>query len=205
MLIWAALAAPLDLRWFGDQFWFGIHGSSYDWWAITVSVLIVVGFGAFRDDQFYRLVPRLKDLGIALVALVGVLLTVVPVGLGLKFLAFPPTKAPTVGDVFGTWFGNFVAVGIVEELLFRCLLYRGIASYLPEKRWWVALLLSSVAFGLWHWPRESEWDKRATYMLLAFMAGVFYCLAFRFSGNNILAAVLVHSTTDTLWGTVLKR
>ena len=44
-------------------------------WAITVSVLIVVGFGAFRDDQFYRLVPRLKDLGIALVALVGVLLT----------------------------------------------------------------------------------------------------------------------------------
>jgi len=42
-------------------------------------------------------------------------------------------------------------------------------------------------------------------MLLAFMAGGFYCLAFRFSGNNILAAVLVHSTTDTLWGTVLKR
>ena len=164
MLIWAALAAPLDLRWFGDQFWFGIHGSSYDWYAAhprtrrgaeLCRALVANTACGFRDIQVgdhgqrahrggLRRLPRRPVLpprasvegswhrlggarwraahrcvASEWLPSIGCWLTrapraVVPVGLGLKFLAFPPTKAPTVGDVFGTWFGNFVAVGIVE-------------------------------------------------------------------------------------------
>ena len=32
----------------------------------------------------------------------------------MKFLTFPPTKSPTVGGFIGTFFGNVVAVAIVE-------------------------------------------------------------------------------------------
>lgn len=55
----------------------------------------------------------------------------------------------------------------VQELLFRCLLYQGIQRRLPEKQWWVALLISSVMFGLWHWyvtkpqPQVGRWLEAA--------------------------------------------
>ena len=41
-------------------------------------------------------------------------------------------------------------------------------------------------------------------MLLAFVCGNFYGLAYRYSGHNLLAAVIVHSTTDTMWATAFK-
>lgn len=44
----------------------------------------------------------------------------------------------------------------------------------------------------------------ARYMLLAFVCGNFYGLAYRYSGHNLLAAVIVHSTTDTMWATAFK-
>ena len=69
---------------------------------------------------------------------------------------------------------------------------------------WCAALTRAVTRALSCRPREAFWDQRGPYMLLAFISGCWYCLAFKFSGNNILAAVLVHSTTDTLWGEVLK-
>lgn len=75
ILIWVALAAPLDLRWVDSAFWYGVDGQGYDWWAIAISVVVVIGFGGIREEKFYRLVPRLRDFGVYFACLAGVLLT----------------------------------------------------------------------------------------------------------------------------------
>ena len=75
ILVWVALAAPLDLRWVDDAFWYGPDGQAYDWWAIAISVVLVIGFAGTREEAFYRLVPRLRDFGVYLACLAGVLLT----------------------------------------------------------------------------------------------------------------------------------
>lgn len=79
------------------------------------------------------------------------LAAVIPIGLATHFLVFPPTHRVTIVRVIGVWIGNAIAVGTTEELLFRSVLFRGLAARLPKRLWWVALLLSSLMFGLWHW------------------------------------------------------
>ena len=76
--LWIILWIPFDLRWFMEM-----HPLlDYTWWSIAISVVAVIGWYGYRNAEIgYRLVPKFKDLYIALIALLGIMVLVVPPGI----------------------------------------------------------------------------------------------------------------------------
>lgn len=200
--IWLFLWIPFDLRWNYDL-WFG-YGGGYNWWSIAISVVAVVGWYALRDlPEFgYRLVPRAKDVVVALIATAVFAAIVIPVGLAINFLTFPPSKPPTLTAAVVGFVGLMLTVAIPEELFFRGVLLHGLDQM--YRRRWVVLLLVSFAFGLMHWNNADDLSTRIAYVALATLAGVFYGWAYRRSGNNLLAPVLTHTLVDLIWGLLFQ-
>lgn len=94
-------------------------------------------------------------------------------------------------------------MALTEELFFRAVLFNGFNQKL--ERPWLALFLSSLCFGLMHWPREHSTSARSEYVLEAIVAGMVYGIAYWKSGNNILAPVITHALTDSLWDALFHR
>jgi len=93
--------------------------------------------------------------------------------------------------------GLFLTVALPEELFFRGILLRGLEKQFSRK--WIPLVISSLAFGLMHWNNASTLSTQITYISLAALAGVGYGWTYRKSGNNLLAAILVHTLVDWTW------
>ncbi len=200
--IWLFLWIPFDLRWNYDL-WFG-YGGGYNWWSIAISVLAVVGWYGLRDlPEFgYRLVPHGKDILIALIATAVFAVIIIPIGLAIHFLTFPPSKPPHFIPALLMFVGLILTVAIPEELFFRGLLLHGLDQM--YNRPWLVLLGVSLAFGLMHWNNADSLSTKIAYVALATVAGIFYGWAYRRSGNNLLAPVLTHALVDTIWATLLK-
>lgn len=200
--IWLFLWIPFDLRWNYDL-WFG-YGGGYNWWSIALSVMAVIGWYAMRDlPEFgYRLVPQWRDVVIALVATAVFAAIVIPIGLAIDFLTFPPSKPPTLIAGVVTFIGLVLTVAIPEELFFRGILQHGLDQM--YRRPWLVLLAASFAFGLMHWNNAGDLATKVAYVTLATLAGVFYGWAYRRSGNNLLAPVITHALVDTIWALFLK-
>lgn len=201
--VWLLLWIPFDLRWNYDL-WFGMDGFAYHWWAVALTVLGVLGWYAFRGlpDFGYRLTPRWRDIGIALLATAIFAAIVIPLGLAIDFLHFPPSHAPTLWGLVARFVGLFLTVALPEELFFRGILLHGL-DQLSQRRGWM-LFLSALLFGLMHWNNASGLGEQIAYVSLATLAGVFYGWAYRKSGNNLLSAVLTHSFVDLLWSVLFQ-
>ena len=156
----------------------------------------VRGFG-------YRLIPHWRDPIIGIAVLIPLFIAIVPLGIYLGFLSWPPSSTPSFLDALSLWWENVLTVAITEELFYRCVMFNGINQTWPSKWNWKGLLLSSALFGLMHIPRESKLDMQAMYACFATIAGALYACAYYLSGNNIIAAVISHSVTDTVWAFVL--
>ena len=196
--VWMLLWIPFDLRWHYDL-WTGLEGLKYAWWAIALTVVAVLGWYGFRawPEFGYRLVPRWRDAGVALVLTALFAALVIPIGLAIDFLHFPPRQVPSVFTVAAAFVGLFLTVALPEEVFFRGILLHGLDR--TWQRGWASLLVSSLAFGLMHWNNASDLTTRVAYIALATLAGIFYGLAYRRSGNNVLAAVLTHTLVDVIW------
>lgn len=83
-----------------------------------------------------------------------------------------------------------LAAGLGEELLFRGLIQRGLAGWLPD---WVALVLASVLFGLAH-------PITRTYIVLAGAIGGYLGWTWMVSGN-LVVPIVAHAAYDfaALW------
>ena len=198
LAVWLLLWIPFDLRWNYDL-WFGPKGFAYNWWAVLLTVVAVLGWYGLRGlpDFGYRLTPRWKDLGIALVATAAFAVIVIPVGLAIHFLTFPPSHTPTLMGVAAHFVGLFLTVALPEEIFFRGILLHGL-DQMTQRRGWT-LLLVSVAFGLMHWNNAHGLATQIAYVALATLGGAFYGWAYRKSGNNLLAAALTHTLVDLIW------
>jgi len=206
-IIWAVLFVPLDLRWFYTSYWVSPVPLAYDWWSLAITLTGLLGWGIYRDwNGFgYRLIPNLKDIGLTLGALLGFGAIIIPVGLYTGFLHWPPEHIPTFIEVFTLWLENVLTVAITEELFFRMVIMNGINQTFPSKSGFYGLLISAGMFGLMHWPRMAgHLTDQILYVSFAFVAGIFYGETYRWSGNNIIAAVLTHSLTDTAWSFLLS-
>jgi len=196
LALWILLWIPFDLRWYMDM----IPGvsESYTWWSIAISVIAVIGWYGYRGvDIGYNLVPRFKDLRIALLALVMIMVVVVPLGLITGFLKFSIPESFDVPKLAVHFVGLFLTVALPEELFFRGILLRGLEKIFSKK--WIPLVVSSLAFGLMHWNNVNTLPTQITYVSLAAIAGLGYGWAYRKSGNNLLAAILVHTLVDWTW------
>lgn len=201
--VWLLLWIPFDLRWNYDL-WSGVDGFAYNWWAVALSVLAVVGWYGLRDlpNFGYRLIPNRRDIAVGLLALVIFAAIVIPVGLAIDFLTFPPSNPPTLSAILVGFIGLFLTVAIPEELFFRGILLHSLDQMSLPK--WLNLLLSSLAFGLMHWNNADDLTTKIAYCALATVAGAFYGWAYRRSGNNLLAAVITHTLTDVMWGVLFQ-
>jgi membrane protease YdiL (CAAX protease family) len=198
MALWMLLWIPFDLRWPMEM-----HPLlGYTWWAMVVSVIAVIGWQGYRNaDIGFNLVPKFKDLYIALLALIMIMVVTVPIGLASGFLTFAIPEKFNVAKSVAHFIGLFLTVALPEELFFRGLLLRGLEKVSSKK--WIPMVVSSLAFGLMHWNNVSGLSTQITYIILATLAGLGYAWAYKKSGNNLLAAILTHTLVDWIWRLVL--
>lgn len=196
--LWIILWIPFDLRWSTKM-----HPLlDYTWWSIAISVIAVIGWYGYRNAEIgYRLVPKIKDLYVAFIALSGIMILVVPPGVISGFLTFAIPESFDIPKLAAHFIGLFLTVALPEELFFRGLLLRGLEKASSKK--WVPMAVSSLAFGLMHWNNVSGLTTQITYVLLATIAGLGYAWAYKKSGNNLLAAILTHTLVDWVWKLVL--
>ena len=192
--IWILLWIPFDLRWYTDM----QPDLDYTWWSVAVSVIGIIGWYGYRGaDIGYRLVPNIKDLYIALMALIGIMVLVVPPGLLTGFLTFSIPESFDIPMLAAHFIGLFLTVALPEELFFRGILLRGLEKVFSKR--WIPMVISSLAFGLMHWNNVGDLSTQITYVSLATIGGLGYGWAYRRSGNNLFAAILVHTLVDWVW------
>lgn len=194
LAIWLLLWIPFDLRWYdGMQ-----ENLDYSWWSVAISVVAILGWYAFRGANIgYNLVPKLKDPIIALTALTGIMLVLIPPGIATDFLSFSIPESYDIPKLAIHFIGLFLTVALPEELFFRGILLRGLDKVFSKR--WIPLVISSLAFGLMHWNNVNDLSMQITYISLATIAGLGYGWAYRKSGNNLFAAILAHTLVDWLW------
>lgn len=192
--IWIILWIPFDLRWFTDM----QPNLDYTWWSIAISVVAIIGWYGYRGANIgFNLIPKFKDLYIALLALFAIMILVVPPGLMTGFLTFSIPESFDIPKLIISFIGLFLTVALPEELFFRGILLRGLEKVFTKK--WISLVISSLAFGLMHWNNISGLSAQITYVSLAAIAGLGYGWAYRKSGNNLFSAILVHTLVDWTW------
>lgn len=196
LAIWILLWIPFDLRWYMELL--PATNDTYTWWSIAISVIGVIGwYGYRRADIGFNLVPGFKDIRIAFLALFLIMVFVVPPGLLTGFLVFHLPQTYNIPKLTLQFVGLFITVALPEELFFRGILLRGLDKMFSKK--WIPLVVSSLAFGIMHWNNASTLSTQITYVCLAAIAGLGYGWAYRKSGNNLFAAILVHTLVDWTW------
>lgn len=199
LAIWIILWIPFDLRWYMEM----QPSLDYTWWSIALSVIAIIGWYGYRDaDIGFNLVPRFKDLFIALSALVMIMVVVIPPGFATGFLSFSFPESFDISKLTAHFIGLFLTVALPEELFFRGILLRGLDKLFSKK--WIPMLISSLAFGIMHWNNVDTLSMQITYVSLATIAGLGYGWAYKKSGSNLLAAILAHTLVDWVWRLLLS-
>ena len=194
LAIWMLLWIPFDLRWYNDM----QANLDYTWWSIAISLIAVIGWYGYRGaDIGFNLVPKFKDIIVAILALLMIMAIVIPPGLATGFLSFGIPDTYDIPKLTIHFIGLFLTVALPEELFFRGILLRGLERVSSKK--WVPVLVSSLAFGLMHWNNISDLSMQITYVSLATIAGLGYAWAYKKSGNNLFAAILTHTLVDWVW------
>jgi len=196
LLLWIVLWIPFDLRWYMGML--PAASDSYAWWSVAISVIGIIGWNGFRGAGIgYNLVPKLKDLRIMVISMILIMIIIVPPGLLTGFLTFSIPESYNIPKLTLQFIGLFLTVALPEELFFRGILLGGMEKMFSKK--WIPLVISSLAFGLMHWNNANTLPTQITYISLAAIAGAGYGWAYRKSGNNLLAAILVHTLVDWTW------
>jgi membrane protease YdiL (CAAX protease family) len=195
-LILAFLGLAVDLRWF-EPAW----GPRL---AIFNKVLLldagIYGFLAIRQlhQVGFDLRLRLRDVGIGSLALAIYAPIAIALGLALGFLHFH-AYMPSGWHVLLAWIFTFFFIAVPEELFFRGWMQNLLERRVGPGR---ALLMTSVLFGLSHFnKRAAHFNWR--YVLLAFLAGIFYGRAWR-QERRVGASAITHASVDTLWSIWLR-
>jgi len=194
LAIWLLLWIPFDLRWYD-----GMQANlDYTWWSQAISVVAIIGWYAYRGANIgFNLVPKFKDVTIAISALFLILVAVIVPGIATDFLTFSIPETYDIPKLAAHFIGLFLTVALPEELFFRGILLRGLDKVFSKK--WIPMVISSLAFGLMHWNNINDLSMQITYISLATIAGLGYGWAYRKSGNNLFAAILAHTLVDWIW------
>lgn len=171
----------------------------YDRWLYPVKVIAVVATLWMFRDVYLRLLSRVSMLSVIAGAVIGVIWIATdpaPAGespLGIWLAALPAWVA-------AAWltfraFGSVILVPIAEELAFRGYLHRALIakrfeSVEPGHFAWVALVVSSAAFGLMH----QRW------LSAALAGGVYALLMYRTNRlSDPIAAHMASNGVIVLW------
>jgi len=155
----------------------------------------IIAAGAFVTAL--ALVMRWGDLGVALPRPGSLRAFRLPALYLLLFLLIALILGLPPGPVLAVLAINTLAVGISEELMFRGILYRALAT-----RWrlWPAVAMTSIAFGAVHLLNALTTGNLTTAALqavTAILSGVFL-MAAALSTRSIVPGMLYHAAWDLL-------
>ncbi len=177
--IWQAYLAP------------GINGNAY-YPSATILILLLCWFMKRRGlNPGIRL--SASDAKLVLKSL-GVLLILIPIGLGMGFLNFSPEIS--LKFMASSALTYTIFVGIPEELVFRGILQNLLERNLKNP--WLAAILSNILFAFIYTHLTGQgifpnWK----YVGLAFAAGLVYAGSY-LKSSNILVPVSVHGLVDAI-------
>jgi membrane protease YdiL (CAAX protease family) len=163
--------------------------------ALDVGLLLFTVVTPVRDLGFcFRL--RIADLRFALVALAGIAIVAIPLGLSIGFIRYGWQEVQPLAWALVALNIYFV-VAIPEEFLFR-----GLLQNLFEKRWrgergrLGSLLVASLIFGAAHINNPPVPNYR--YVLLAALAGIAYGWVWMRT-RKVTASAVTHAAVDWIW------
>lgn len=178
---------------------------------IPMLTTICLGFLLFqvirpleRFGYTYRL--RFRDVGFALLGLVGFALVGLPLGIGMGFIR-PGVVTFDALD----WLLSFLAIyflnALPEELLFR-----GVIQNLLEQRLAplpngrnLGFVIAAIVFGLAHINNTTAFHHPPNwpYVIMATLAGLAYGYAWRKS-EKITASAITHTGVNFIWGVIFR-
>jgi membrane protease YdiL (CAAX protease family) len=100
----------------------------------------------------------------------------------------------SIGSLFCIWLQDLISTSIAEELLFRGILLNALAKV--TQRDWLALVISSIVYGLSYWQSSQMPIFQLYLFLYAFSTGFIFGLSF-LKTRKIIASAVVHSILDT--------
>jgi len=144
------------------------------------------------DGMGYSFVPSTTAFAIGLREWLFFAPIGIGLGLALHFIRFYPRVHGAI-DIVGALLVTFLLTAVPEELFFRGVLQNLLEPLIGRTR---SLFAASVLFGLSHFHKGAVFNWR--YVLLAFIAGIFYGRAWR-SRRQILASATTHTLVDVVW------
>lgn len=101
-------------------------------------------------------------------------------------------------EILGRWFFYLIAVGGIEEVLFRGFAYPRVAKLLNSQ--WMALIVTGLLFGAMHQIAPMAWSNAPWQGVFDHLGGgvvgsFFFLLIYSATGN-IINAILVHAALD---------
>ncbi|HXV65267.1 MAG TPA: type II CAAX endopeptidase family protein [Vicinamibacteria bacterium] len=199
-VLWDVLAVlaiwlPFDFRLL-DGIWSWPEGrASYGLSVVLAVDLALVLFVAYRATPGvgYRFRLGLRDSAIVLGCFLVFSALAIPLGLGIEFIEYTARPFDLLG-LLGSFAAILIFIAVPEELLFR-----GLIQNFLERTWrrdLLALVVAAAIFGAAHLNNGEvpNWS----YALMATLAGLFYGLAYRWTGT-IFASALVHALVNAVW------
>jgi membrane protease YdiL (CAAX protease family) len=174
--LWPAVA--------GTAFWFPVQVLIY---LYVLAGTMLIGLRRWSATQL-----GLNRLGLGLSLAFGAALlagrTLVILGTDLP----KPAGLPPADQIVRDLLFYFLAVGLVEELLFRGLIYRALEDW-RGVRW--AVWGSAVLFGFYHLGGSGPVGAAGAFMIGAYLGGI------RHRAGGIAGLVLIHGASDlgALW------
>ena len=169
---------------------------------ITFAMIILVFYSIYfifsnqNNDFFdsYRL--SLSDFKRAVTGFIMLVLTIVPIGIGIGFLNFNLFE-PSVGFFLNSLLVGYFLVALPEELLFRYLMTKLLHPFINRQS--LLLIVTAVIFGLAHLNNQAiGFNLNWGYAGLATIAGLGYGWVF-FRTNKVAAAALTHMLINFTW------
>jgi membrane protease YdiL (CAAX protease family) len=179
---------------------------------IAGGVIVVIAlWHCGRSVREYLALSRLgwgdvaRGVGYGVIGFVGLSMMFMLIALVQLAFGAAPSTAPTIAKLpfnpqtmmllASIWFLMAVAAPIVEEMVFRGLLYRGLA----ESRIGViaAMLITSVVFGLAHYPGFG-WSR----VIATGCCGLFFAWL-RWHYGNTSMGMVAHAVTNVIGATFL--
>lgn len=203
---------PFDLRWITKN-WFGGKAGGYQLMAASAMIYALIAFSSVRK---FNIGARWKiywyDLSLVLRVFAVLSPALIFCGLSLHFLK------PGLIEYFYhqqyviplIFIGVFLGPALAEELLFRGLILNALSRRFTG---WVALVITSVLFGLAHLDNKVVVGHGITkiiyvfpnwrYVFMATIAGFCYGYVYKKTGS-LLAAALLHMSVDATWVLLLR-